>query len=146
MLIIRRTALHVSWTTRHPSRPTGKSWNVVPAAENTSRGEPLKDTLLPQLCICSSPRRPLAGLEKHHSVHVQNSAKEGTASDIHAARPQRWQQRSACHGHLPSASQGRPRGVYVVKGVLDEVLQEVPRPTAPTSEENVPLRNQITWT
>ena len=24
--------LHMSWTTRHPSRPTGKSWNVVPAA------------------------------------------------------------------------------------------------------------------
>ena len=37
MLLICRTALHVSWTTRHPSHLTGKSWNVVP-------GEPFKDT------------------------------------------------------------------------------------------------------
>ena len=38
------------------------------------------------------------------------------------------------------------RTVYVVNGVLDEVLQEVPRPTASISQEKVPLRNQITWT
>ena len=38
------------------------------------------------------------------------------------------------------------RGVYVVNGVLDEVLQEVRRPTAPISEEDVPLRNPISWT
>ena len=38
------------------------------------------------------------------------------------------------------------RGVYVVNGVLDEVLQEVPRPTASISEEDVPLRSQISWT
>ena len=31
-------------------------------------------------------------------------------------------------------------------GVLDEVLQEVPRPTASKSQGNVPLRIQIPWT
>ena len=37
-------ALHMSWTTRHPFRPTGKTWNVVhPQRENTTCGEPLKD-------------------------------------------------------------------------------------------------------
>ena len=38
------------------------------------------------------------------------------------------------------------RGVDVVNSVLDEVLQEVPRPTASISQEKVPLRNQIPWT
>ena len=38
------------------------------------------------------------------------------------------------------------RGVCVVNGVLDEVLQEVPRPTASISQEKVPLRIQIPWT
>ena len=40
----------------------------------------------------------------------------------------------------------KTRGVNIVHGVLDDVLQKVPRPTASISQEKVPLRFQIQWT
>ena len=44
------------------------------------------------------------------------------------------------------SSQGRPGALTIVHVVLDDVLQEVPRPTASIFQEKVPLRIQIPWT
>ena len=42
--------------------------------------------------------------------------------------------RGARHGHLPSALPREARGAHEVHGVLDDVLQGVPRPPAPTNQ------------
>ena len=55
----------MSWTTRHPSRPTSKSWNVVPTA-----GE-----------------HNTFGTFKRHLIHCQSWSKKGTASHVRRARP-----------------------------------------------------------
>ena len=57
MLVVRWTALHMSWTTRHPSRPPGKSWKVAPAAREHNTFERHPATHLncgPCSCLGSS--------------------------------------------------------------------------------------------
>ena len=53
----------------------------------------------------------------HTDVHAGEMALMGgitlymTTAAQHAANYKRGQQRSACHGHLPSASQGKPGAI-----------------------------------
>ena len=82
VLVIHRTALHMSWTTRHVSRPTGKSWNVVPAAGEHNSWKTIKRHPATQLTHVP-PRRPSRrswnddARGRHHSEHCQSCSKKG---------------------------------------------------------------------
>ena len=146
----------MSWTTRHPSRPIGKSSNVVPAAgEHNTCGTVKRH---PATHLKCGPCSCLGSSQGVASPPLPN----GCARQLHGPKLHRDNRRDSIKYTCSQATArtttrrvpwpsplGLPRearGAYVVNGVLDEVLQEVPRPTASISEEDVSLRSQISWT
>ena len=132
--------LHMSWTTRHPSRPTGKSWNVVPAAGEHNAWGTIKRH--PATYLNHGPRSSLVSSQGATSPPLPNGCgreligpslyrdQKGKASGVrHATGADRATKegkasgRSDRHCHLPSAS-GEARGASEIQGVPVDELQE----------------------